>query len=79
MSGGEVVQMLPLDAPRAACTDRLDLVDEAMGRARGRNSLDKHRRAVRRLKRECCDHCPIREACHIEGLSQKPNVRGAWG
>ena len=71
--------MLPLDAPRAACADRLDLVDEAIARSRGRNSMDRQRRAISKLHSECCDVCPIRRECRLEGRQLPTDVRGAFG
>jgi hypothetical protein len=68
--------MLSVEAPRAACADRLDLVDATFNKPRGNRSLDKQMLALATLRHECCMHCPIRKACHIEGQDQK---HGAWG
>jgi hypothetical protein len=68
--------MLALDTPRAACADHLDLVDATFIKHRGNGSQGKQLLALATLRHECCMHCPIRKACHIEGQDQK---HGAWG
>lgn len=61
--------MLGIDSPRAACADRLDLVDGAYMRANGPEA--------HALKADYCPAYPINVECLIEGMSQ-PNG-GVWG
>ena len=66
--------MIPADLPRAACADRLDLVDAAYdARKNGPRG-----RAVRlALRLECCNHCPIIDACQVDGIGDE--FSHVWG
>lgn len=65
--------MLNTDAPRAACADRLDLVDAAYARP---GISGQESKAVADLKR-LCRTCPIAEACLTEAMLRREY--GVWG
>lgn len=65
--------MLPADAPRAACADRLDLVDAVY---KARKTGPSNRAARRALRLACCDHCPIRLECVVEGQNERAWATG---
>jgi len=61
--------MLNLDAPRANCADRLDLVDATYTSPGGA--------AATLLKEHYCKHCPIATACLTEAMLHHEG--GVWG
>lgn len=61
--------MIPADAGRPACADRLDLVDAAFERGKAGNG------AGRELAR-LCRSCPVAEACAAEFLARREY--GTW-
>lgn len=63
-----------LAQPRAACADRLDLVDAAFGEGNGR----KNRGATAELRDHYCGRCPIERACFVAGMGER-RQGGVWG
>lgn len=61
--------MVPLDAPTAACADRLDMVDAAYARPGGPEA--------EALKARYCPTCPLALACLTEAMLR--HEEGIWG